>query len=550
MIKSLLVYINIIFLSLLGFFAADQVTVDASLPASANPGEDFTMTVTLKKGSVREFAKLQFLLPAGFTATNIDSKDGAFSFADQQVKVIWTALPSEAEFQVRFKIKTLASVSGSKTISGKFSYVMEGSKHEAICPVKSINIGSAAIAKTSSTKEATTTATAQDAAKTATKTESTANAAVEKKAQQPVQTVTNKENTAVVNNTATETKNTSTAATATATNNAVKESSTTVADENISVKRNLSSSNVKKGESFTVELSINKGGASGFAKIMETLPLGFVAEEVDAFGGIFSFQDGKVKILWMTMPASAEIKVKYKVTAGMDMSGMQNIEGFFSYLKESDGTNKKIAFENSQVTILEQNAEPVAIVEPSKTEVENTTPKETAVTAKEEVKEITAVEEKKKEVVKKEVVKKEATTKESTTVNIVEKGEEVKIAKKDKTRVKTPVAAEELAAKDFGVSNPNQSLYYSVQICATKKQVDVSYFAKANNILEKIYTMMHEGWHKYVVGEFNEYKEARDHREKVKNENKVVGPFVTAYNKGTRITVQEALMISGQKWIQ
>ena len=135
-------------------------------------------------------------------------------------------------------------------------------------------------------------------------------------------------------------------------------------------------------------------------------------------------------------------------------------------------------------------------------------------------------------------------------MNIVEKGEEVKIAKKDKTRVKTPVATEELAAKDFGVSNPNQSLYYSVQICATKKQVDVSYFAKANNILEKIYTMMHEGWHKYVVGEFNEYKEARDHREKVKNENKVVGPFVTAYNKGTRITVQEALMISGQKWIQ
>ena len=546
MIKSLLVYINIIFLSLLGFFAADQVTVDASLPASANPGEDFTMTVTLKKGSVREFAKLQFLLPAGFTATNIDSKDGAFSFADQQVKVIWTALPSEAEFQVRFKIRTLATVSGTKTISGKFSYVMEGSKHEAICPVKSINIGAAAIAKTTPTKETTTTTAAQDVANTATKTESTTNTTTEKTAQQPAQTVVNKENTTDVKNTATETKSTSTAATSTATNTAIKETTTAVTDEKILVKRNLSSSNVKKGESFTVELSINKGGASGFAKIMETLPLGFVAEEVDAFGGIFSFQDGKVKILWMTMPASSEIKVKYKVTAGMDMSGTQNIEGFFSYLKESDGTNKKIAFENSQVTILEQNADAVVIAEPTKTEVENTTPTETAAVAKkEEVKEIAVV-----EVKKKEVVKKEATTKESTPVNIVEKGEEVKIAKKDKTRVKTPVATEELAAKDFGVSNPNQGLYYSVQICATKKQVDVSYFTKANNIVEKIYTMMHEGWHKYVVGEFNEYKEARDHREKVKNENKVVGPFVTAYNKGTRITVQEALMISGQKWIQ
>ena len=60
---------------------------------------------------------------------------------------------------------------------------------------------------------------------------------------------------------------------------------------------------------------------------------------------------------------------------------------------------------------------------------------------------------------------------------------------------------------------------------------------------------MHEGWHKFTVGQFNRYKEARNHRENVRSNNKIVGPFVTAYNQGTRITVQEALMITKQQWV-
>jgi hypothetical protein len=51
-----------------------------------------------------------------------------------------------------------------------------------------------------------------------------------------------------------------------------------------------------------------------------------------------------------------------------------------------------------------------------------------------------------------------------------------------------------------------------------------------------------------MIGSFGNYKEARNKREVLRS-GKAKDAFVTAYNGAKRITVQEALMISSQKWM-
>ncbi|MFN6037259.1 MAG: hypothetical protein ACK452_02230 [Bacteroidota bacterium] len=90
-------------------------------------------------------------------------------------------------------------------------------------------------------------------------------------------------------------------------------------------------------------------------------------------------------------------------------------------------------------------------------------------------------------------------------------------------------------------------LNFHIQIGAFKNPPATSYFVTRFNITEKISTDMNEGMTKFLVGKFSEYKSSRDYRETVKSKG-VQGAFVTAYNSGKRITVQEALMLLNQKW--
>src|ERR1700741_3362714 len=148
MLKYFVLLINSLALLIFNTFFGDGVSVNAKFPASATPGSEFTVEVTIKKGTTSGFAKLQIDLPAGFTAKEGESKGGAFAFNNQSAKYIWTALPGDEEFTVKFNVLVDPAATGTKTVQGKFSYIVNNVKQQIDIAPSDISLGGAETATT------------------------------------------------------------------------------------------------------------------------------------------------------------------------------------------------------------------------------------------------------------------------------------------------------------------------------------------------------------------------------------------------------------------
>jgi len=519
MIRYAVLLLNMLGLFFYQLFLTDGVTVQQSVPSDLKPGSEYTIELTINKGATGGFAKLQQELPEGCTATAMESKGASFSFSGNAVKFIWTSLPSENEFKITYKVTVGANApAGEKTIAGKFFYVADNAKQSVDIPEKKMNIGAGESAT------ATNTTTEQNTA-TTTNTENTANTTTQQTAtQNNNNTTTNQQNTTTENNNTTATQNNAT----TNTNNTTTQNSNTTNTENNATNQtsanNTSTANSGSGElsctrkitangpkDYTVELTLNRGKITGFGKLQENIPAGFTASAMQSSGASFSFSDQKVKLVWVSLPAESEIKIAYKLSG----SGTNaNIDGLLSYI-ENDETKKYVI-------------QPTAITggeAANTTATTNTTTNNTSTTANNNT-----------------------TTNTTNTTNTNQNTSE---------NTNTTSNNSNTTAQNNNTNTTNlttttvppvqTNVNYKVQVCALRQTpVDVSYF-NSHYGLSKVSTEMHEGWTKYIVGAFNEYKQARDYREDVRGKG-VVAPFVTAYNSGKRITVQEALMISGQKW--
>lgn len=246
----------------------------------------------------------------------------------------------------------------------------------------------------------------------------------------------------------------------------------------------------KVDNEIIVELKVNKQsvGKDEFAKIQEDIPAGYSVEGLDAKGAIFSFKEQKAKFLWMALPPEDEFIVSYKLISQKppDISTL-NYTGKFSFIVEGNTVNVDIINKDFQSsTYLADN-----INKTDTTHIVN--PVDTS-------------------------------THHGTIVN------------PDTNNV-------------VNITSPVTGIFYSVQICALRKYREPKYFnSHSYNLRDAIKIESHDGWNKYTVGKFEEYKKARDYRIQIWNTTIVKDAFVAAYNNGQRITVQEALMIANQKW--
>lgn len=282
-------------------------------------------------------------------------------------------------------------------------------------------------------------------------------------------------------------------------------------EELIQCVRSINSESIEKGGISTVTIKVNKNQVSGAGKIIDIIPSGMVASEISSNGAIFSASGSEVKFLWMTLPAEEEFEISYLIKATDDvLEGSKNIEGTFSYLIGEE--TKQLVIPSSKINVTSPSNNDLLTEENPVSENNQT------------------------------IVEKE---KPSITNNEVEAEKEI---------ISQNITSDSKESQSINNTNQdpkltNGEVNYRVQICATKKPVSTDYFVTNNKVTEKIFVNMHEGWHKFTVGGFDIYESARNHRETVRTKYSIKGPFVTAYNKEVRITVQEALMITNQKWI-
>lgn len=478
MVNQLVLLINVIGVLLINAFTGAPLSISQNIPATMAPGSEVKVTVTVEKGDLTGFAKLQIDLPDGLTATAIETKGASFTFSDGKAKFIWMSLPASPTFKVSYTLAAAAGASGMKRINGRFSFIEDNERKVHELTAMAVDLGAPGAVAVVEMPEAEEAPAANDLV-------SAAGAA-------PAGKIT----VAVIDN---------------ASGVAPMQGAGGVGG-----KRVITPVTEKE---MLVEVTVNKGGIRGFGKLQEIIPAGFTAIEKNSAEAIFTTQDRIVKFVWLNLPASNELKVVYKLRANEKPDGEYTIDGDFGYLLNDE--TQKAVLGTSKFFIGQRAFELMAADNASMSEQDNTDPA-LALRAKEEA---------------------ERKAREAAEQKAREAAEAKARQQKEAVKEK-PVTAQRSLAPEKGIT-------YKVQITAAHREVGRAYFMARHRYSGDFQIERHQGWIKYVTGSYAEYKEARDQRVGyVQAGHDFPGPFVTAYNNGERITVQEALVISKQQWVQ
>jgi len=274
---------------------------------------------------------------------------------------------------------------------------------------------------------------------------------------------------------------------------------------------------------WRITVEINKEGLTGFAKIEENLPEGYTAIDFKSSGAVFNSMNDVIKYIWYDIPESDIVTISYKLLPVIALNGEEpEIEGTFSYLEGEETV--EIPISSGLAPIAQESTKDTAGA--SVTDEPVIEPEVAEVVKAEKVTEAPAA----------------TPVAKATPAKPKTKEEPIATASDDDTR--SPVDA-----NIIDVPQPETGVFYRVQIAAGKNNLKSSVFEKLYSFEEGFKLENHKGWFKYTTGYHQVYKSARDDRQRITGKyKKFQGPFVTAYNDGERISVQEALMVTAQKW--
>lgn len=557
MLRTLIAFLHIISFSFI--FTTDvnelkkeDFKAEINTPKIIEKGSEGIVEIKFTKGTVKGFAKLTDNFPQGVIAEAVDMGDATFTFSNGVLKIIWLNFPTDNQFSVKYKVKVDQSAANDFDIGGKFSYLENNEKRSYSIFKKSIATGVEALASKT---------------KTELKEEEIA-AYVE--VIRTVETLGNDKYQVTLDITKQGIEGFCKIQEFTSFGGIMSE---------VELKGAIFSFIKNKGkfvwmslptdENFTVSYSLDLSSAKN--------------KDVSVLKGDFSFLEGNVtkkvdiikrglETLADNSSSSQNENVEEKNTK--EHETIISTENEPSIPMETSATSPKIPVveDDSKITVINKEEEIDTSQESMITSDEEIENKE-MITAEtlaaanrnepkkgntEETLDITSDSIKEEVIIEDDILeetpvlenielKKVATTEENEIDTDFEavKEEEVATIKEEKPKEKKTGPVLE---NNFGVRT---GVNYRVQIAAGKNVVDKAYFEKRHNWTSDFVIENHKGWVKYTTGSYQVYRIARDNRATVNGgEHKFNGPFVTAYNEGIRITVQEALMISKQKWFK
>ena len=492
--------LNLAGLFLFNLLFVDDVSVKQDLPANMDPGTEVRVTVTINKGNISGFAKLQLDLPPGLSATAIETKGASFTFAEGKAKFIWMALPAQPTFTVSYTLGAAANAGGTLAVNGRFSYIEDNERKMVDLQPGTVRLSGDAPAMAAEPKPAFS-------APVSAPTTTTETPMLSEVPSTPAVPVDNDNDGTPIPD------------------SSIPTTPGMIAQQgpgNVSASRTVTPVNDNEA---LVEVVIRKGSLRGFGKLQENIPAGFSAVATTSDDAIFSAKGTTAKFVWLNLPQKNDIKVAYRLVANGSGKGDHTVNGEFGYLV-NDLTQRAVV---GSSTFTLGSAAVAQQIEKTAPAAVAPVPKSTTATPKP----VIPVTAEKIQPTKPAPVEKTVTVKSEPAVSRP-----------------APVATAS-ASKVTTLSGPEKGITYKVQITAAHREVGKEYFEQRHHYSGDFSIEHNDGWIKYVTGMFDRYNAAKQQRQAYVDGNyNFPGPFVTAYNNGERITVQEAMMIAKQNSAQ
>lgn len=415
--------------------SGQEVDISIDHPNQVNAGEEFSVSVTISKGSLTDYSRFSQDLPLGLSATNVSSPNADFSFDNQRIRVIWLKMPGSDQVTISYRIMVDPRLKGTFMLGGVFAYVVDDerkflnfNRNDVITIVPNPSIDPALVVNIEDFDGG-------EAAPVAARSGQSFAMAVRQKPE------------------------------------------------------------LQGNGSYMVRLLVNNPSGSKYAKIEETIPSGYIAEEVNSSEGIPSHTASTVKFIWMKLPQTTEFEVVYRLVPKQNESqGDMIIDGTLTYTAGSDSR------------IVEIKEMDIFLPEMSQAQKRNllaigTVPARAGRSAA-------------------TVSTQTETVKTSPTVS----------------ETSVPGRASDRVIMNTKVLDYGSGAYYRVQLSANRTAFDAVSFFREVGVDREVLVEQHEGYYKYTVGPFSTYDQALSYKNRMDGLSEIAGAFVVAYRNGRRVS--------------